>query len=254
MKKPPYISIIIPSYNEKENLNRGVLKNIYKYLKEKKFTWEVIISDDGSDDGSNGIVKFQLKNLRNFKLLENPHGGKPSALWYGIKAAKGKYVLFTDVDQSTPVEELDKLLPYLDEKYLVVIGSRGMKRKNFPLYRKLGALVFMYIRKAFVLSDINDTQCGFKLFERNLVKKVFPKLEFFRKNKKAKGWTVTSWDVELLHIIEKMGKKIKEVKVIWEDTDMSVGKGSSIYRYFKESKDMLFQIIRVKINDIRGMY
>ena len=129
-----------------------------------------------------------------------------------------------------------------------------MKRKNFPLYRKLGALVFMYIRKAFVLSDIDDTQCGFKLFERNLVKKVFPKLEFFKKNKKAKGWTVTSWDVELLHIIEKMGKKIMEVKVIWEDTDISSSKGGSFGRYFKESKDMLFQIIRVKLNDLRGMY
>jgi dolichyl-phosphate beta-glucosyltransferase len=252
--KKPYISIIIPSYNEKENLNRGVLKNLYKHLKEKKFSWEVIISDDGSNDGGNGIVKFQLKNLRNFKLLENSHGGKPSALLYGIKAAKGKYVLFTDMDQSTSIEELDKLLPYLDEKYSVVIGSRGMKRKNFPIYRKLGALAFMSLRKAFLLSDINDTQCGFKLFERNLVKKAFPKIEFFRKNKKAKGWTVTSYDVELLHIIEKMGKNIKEVRVIWEDTDVSVGKGGSIRRYFKESYDMLFQIIRVKVNDMRGMY
>jgi glycosyltransferase involved in cell wall biosynthesis len=252
--KKPYISVIIPSYNEKENINRGVLKEVYKYLKEKDFLWEVIISDDGSSDGSNGVVRFQIKGFKNFKIIENDHGGKPSALWSGIKAAKGKYVLFSDMDQSTPVEELNKLLPYLDEKYLVVIGSRGIKRKNFPLYRKLGALVFMSIRKAFVLPNINDTQCGFKLFDRTLVKKAFPKLEFFRKNKRAKGWTVTSYDVELLHIIEKMGKKIKEVKVIWEDTDVSASKGGHLRRYFKESKDMLFQILRIKINDVRGMY
>jgi hypothetical protein len=105
-----------------------------------------------------------------------------------------------------------------------------------------------------VLSDINDTQCGFKLFNRKVVLEAFPKLEFFRKKTEAIGWKVTSYDVELLHIIEKMKGKIKEVVVEWEDADVSKGKGGGVSRYVNESLDMLFQIFRVKRNDLTGLY
>jgi glycosyltransferase involved in cell wall biosynthesis len=253
--RKPYLSVIIPCYNEAANLKRGVLTEVHKFLSNiKKLSWEVIISDDGSTDASRELVRSQIKGWKNFRLLENPHGGKPSALWYGIKAAKGRYVLFSDTDQSTPIDQLKKLLPHLNKGYDVVIGSRGIERKNFPLYRKLGAVVFMTIRKMAVLSQINDTQCGFKLFKKGLVKKAFPKLEFFRKARRAKGWTVTSYDVELLHILNKMGENIKEVEVIWDDKDVSKSKGTALSRYFRESREMLFQIIRVKLNDLKGVY
>src|SRR3989304_3530510 len=137
-----YLTVTIPCYNEEANLKRGVLKEIYDFLKAKDFGWEAIISDDGSTDASRNIAKKQIKSWDNFKLLENPHGGKPSTLLYGIKKSQGKYILFTDMDQSTPIGELDKLLPYLNKGYEVVIGSRGLVRKNFPLYRRLGAMGF----------------------------------------------------------------------------------------------------------------
>lgn len=249
-----FLSVIIPSYNEEENIKRGVLEQVKNYLEKKDFSWEVLISDDGSTDKSSILVKETISSWINFQLLENNHGGKPFALFQALKKARGKYVLFSDMDQSTPVSELDKLLPYVDKNYSAIIGSRGMNRKNFPLYRKIGAVVFMTVRKTFLLSDINDTQCGFKLFERTVLEKVFGKLEFFRNKRNAVGWTVTSYDVELLHLIKKAGGKIKEVKVKWEDVDESTGKGGKVSRYLKESKDMFKQIVRVKLNDLKGYY
>ena len=249
-----YLSVIIPCYNEEENLKRDVLSEVRKFMLKKNFDWEVIISDDGSTDKSKELVESQIIGWKNFRHLKNPHGGKPSALWYGIKAAKGNYVLFTDTDQSTPISQLDKLLPFIGGKTGAVIGSRGLLRKNFPLYRRLGSIIFVAFRKLFILPEIDDTQCGFKLFKRNVVELGFPKLEFFLNKRQSKGWTVTSWDVELLHIIKKMGYQIEEVPVNWEDIDISKSKGSALNRYIKESKEMLIQILRVKLNERKGMY
>jgi dolichyl-phosphate beta-glucosyltransferase len=249
-----YLSIIIPSYNEEANLKRGVLREVYDYLKSKDIGWEVVISDDGSTDESREIVKKQIETFKGFRLLENPHGGKPSALLFGIKSVKGNYILFTDMDQSTPISELSKLLPYTKEDYGAIIGSRGLIRKNFPLYRRAGAVVFMSIRRALILPEITDTQCGFKLFRADKLKEAFPRLEFFRRGEKVIGWKVTSFDVELLHILKKRGSRIKEVKVTWDDKDVSKGKGGGLVRYIRESKEMFGQILRVKLNEIRGLY
>lgn len=249
-----YLTVIIPCYNEEENLKRGVLSEVFNYLKGKDFDWEVIISDDGSTDKSREIVKTEIKKFKNFKLLENPHGGKPSALYYGIKKAEGNWVLFTDMDQSTPIGELDKLLPYADKDYSAIIGSRGLSRKDFPVYRKLGAMVFATIRRFLILPEITDTQCGFKMFKNKVLKENFSKLEFFRTKEKVSGWSVTSWDVEFLHILKSRSYTIKEVVVDWKDRDVSKGKDLGLKKYVKESKEMFAQILRVKINDIRGMY
>ncbi len=249
-----HISIIVPCYNERENLKRGVLNEVYKFLIQKKYDWEVIISDDGSTDDSIELVKSQIKGKKGFRLLENPHGGKPLALHYGIKSAKGNHILFTDMDQSTPIKELDKLMDAVTSGVGAVIGSRGLVRRDFPIYRKAGAIVFATIRRVLILPEITDTQCGFKLFEARTLKKAFPKLEFFKSKERVVGWKVTSYDVELLHIIKKMGRTIIEVPVIWNDKDTSKGKGGTLSRYLRESQEMLMQILRVKVNDWKGLY
>ncbi len=250
--KKPYLSIVIPCYNEKENLERGVLDEVFNFLRQQKFSWEVIISDDGSTDNSRDLVKELIGSRKGFRLVENNHGGKPAAVWSGIKQSRGKYVLFTDMDQSAPLPEVVKLMPYF-EKYDIVIGSRGSERKNFNLIRKVGSVVFRLIRQYLLsfLRDIEDTQCGFKSFRAEVAKEIFPYLQFFHQKKEIKGWKVTSFDAELLFIAEKFGYRIKEVPVEWKDRDISTGKKRS---YFKESKEMLGQIFRVKINDLQGMY
>src|SRR5688572_29891160 len=122
------VSVILPNYNELQNLERGVLTEIATYLSKQPYTWEVIITDDGSTDKSvSYIEKFSKSNPR-FKLIKNKHAGKPFALRSGLQAAKGKYVLLTDMDQSTPIDQLDKLLPYTKDGFKVVIGSRGIRR------------------------------------------------------------------------------------------------------------------------------
>ncbi len=252
--KKPFLTVIIPCFNEEENIKNGSLKAVYDYLIKQKYSWEVIISDDGSTDNSKELIQKELKKWKSFRLLKNPHGGKPSALLYGIKESGGNYILFTDMDQSTPIDQLEKLLLHTQKDFGVVIGSRGLQRKNFPIYRRLGAIVFMSFRKSMILSEINDTQCGFKLFEAKYLKKAFPKLEYFNIKQSVKGWKVTSYDVELLHILKKMGCKIKEVRVKWDDQDESGSKGGKIQRYIRESKDMFLQILRVKLNDMRGYY
>lgn len=245
-----FLTIIIPCYNEKENLERGVLDEVYGFLKRQKFNWQMIISDDGSTDGSTALIKKKLEHKNELSLLINPHGGKPVAVWEGIKNAKGEFVLITDMDQSTPIFEIKKILPFLED-YDIVIGSRGLERKNFSLTRKIGSAAFRNFRKLILLKRINDTQCGFKVFKTEVARKIFPKLQFFNQKEAVKGWRVTSFDVELLFLAEKYGYKIKEVPVEWEDRDVSTGKERS---YLKESKEMLEQILRVKINDLKGKY
>src|SRR3990167_1188074 len=105
----PKVSIIIPNYNERANIEAGVLEEINRYLKNAKFTYEVIISDDGSTDGSLDLIERKTRLYRNFKIIKNLHGGKAAAILSGIKSAKGEIILFTDMDQSTPLKEIEKL-------------------------------------------------------------------------------------------------------------------------------------------------
>lgn len=245
------LSVVIPNFNEKENLERGVLEEVYSFLNKEKYNWEVIISDDGSTDGSLELAEKFARSHNGFRVVLNPHGGKAKAVWGGIKAAKGEIVLFTDMDQSTPLKEVDKLLPWFDEGYTVVFGSRGKARANFPWYRQLTSWGFRLVRGLFLLRDVIDTQCGFKSLKTSVAKELFPKLSALSPQKKSTGWTVSAFDVELLFLAEKYGNKLKEVDVSWQDEDVATNKNK---RFLKESTDMLKQILQVKINDLKGLY
>jgi len=237
-----YLSVVVPCYNESENIAHGVLEEMAAFLVKQEFTWEVIVSDDGSTDNSRELVREQIANKPDFRLLENPHGGKPSAVWAGIQAAHGEIVLFTDMDQSTPLDQFTRLKVLLDQGYEVAIGSRGMERENFPLYRRLGSFVFRGFRRLFILRDISDTQCGFKAFTRVAALAVFPRLDALLPSRQAQGWQVTAFDVELLYLAERAGYRIGEVKVLWSNRDYAQGKNKS---YWRESKHMAEQVIRI---------
>jgi len=245
------LSIVIPNFNEKENLDRGVLEEVYNYLKKVRYNYEVLISDDGSTDGSKEIAENFARSHQGFRVLPNPHGGKAKAVYAGIKAAKGEIVLFTDMDQSTPLKEVEKLLPWFDEGFDVVFGSRGKARENFPWYRQLTSWGFRVVRGIFLLRHVVDTQCGFKAFKTTVAKKLFPLLSVLRDQKQSTGWTVSAFDVELLFLAEKYNHQLKEVDVAWKDEDVATNKDK---RFIKESTDMLKQILQVKKNDLQGKY
>ncbi|MCD6519730.1 MAG: glycosyltransferase [Anaerolineae bacterium] len=251
MVEQPYLSVIVPCYNESENLRRGVLQEMHSYLRTRPYSYEVIVSDDGSTDDSRELVSQYMEHWPQLRLLENPHGGKPSAVWYGIQAARGEIVLFTDMDQSTPIDQVALLLPLFQQGYDVVIGSRGLERENFPLYRKVGSKIFRTFRRLLLLPGISDTQCGFKAMRRAVALEVFPRLEVIRRPIQVKGWRVTAFDVELLFLTERAGYRIAEVMVEWSNRDISQGKRKS---YLAESKEMASQVLRVKLNAWRGFY
>ncbi len=247
----PYLSVVVPCYNEQENLAHGVLEEMHAYLSRQAYAYEVIISDDGSSDDSREVVQQRLPALPHFRLLQNPHGGKPAAVWSGIQAARGKIVLFTDMDQSTPIQQLDLLLPRFAEGYSVVIGSRGQDRANFSPLRKLGSAVFRGFRRLLMLRDISDTQCGFKAMRTDVARELFARLEVIQRPVQVTGWKVTAFDVELLYLAERAGYRIAEVTVEWANRDVSRGKNKS---YLSESAEMATQLLRVKLNEWRGLY
>lgn len=247
----PKLSVIIPCFNEERNLRRGALDQVEKYLKKQDYASEVIVSDDGSTDGSIKFVEKFAKYHPRFKLLKNEHAGKPYAIKAGVMKVKGEIVLFADMDQSTPITQLAKLLPFFEQGHEVVFGSRGTVRKNAPLIRKIMAKAFLTFRRLIVLPKFVDTQCGFKALRRKAVKAVFKKMLIFKQEKKAIGWRVGAWDVEMLFVAQKLGYKIKEVPVDWEDRDVAAGKQK---KFIKESREMLLEILRVKLNDWRGRY
>jgi dolichyl-phosphate beta-glucosyltransferase len=255
-RQQPILSIILPCYNEQKNLERGVLDEVHQYLAGQALPWEVVIVNDESTDDSRTLIERDIQDKAGFSLFDIPHGGKPAAVWEGIQQARGDMVLFSDMDQSTPLHELDKLLPWYQEGFDVVIGSRQTTREGSSLIRKAGSFVFLTLRRLFLLPDIMDTQCGFKLCRRDVSLQIFPHLEFLRQKEKPTGWKVTAFDVEFLYLVERAGYRIKEIVVSWKNRDESDTKSqqSEMTRYINESINMAREVTRVKLNQVRGFY
>ena len=200
------LSVVIPSYNELGNLQKGILNKVHEYLSEQSYDYEVIVVDDGSTDGSLEFVKKFTIQHKKFRVIKSAHGGKARAVTEGVLDSKGDYILFTDMDQATPIEEIEKLLPFIEQGYDIVIGSRSGIRKGAPLTRKLMAKGMMISRSILVgISEINDTQCGFKLFTRKTAMDIFKKVkEIHSGYKNIHGSSVTAgFDIELLYIADK---------------------------------------------------
>ena len=252
----PYLSVVIPCYNEEKNLERGVLGEVHGYLARQDYGWEAIIVNDESTDDSRRLIEQFVGDRPGFSLVNIPHGGKPAAVWAGIQEARGAIVLFTDMDQSTPLEESEKLLPWYECGCDVVIGSRGTQREGFSIVRRLGSAVFRTLRRLFLLRDISDTQCGFKSCRREAALEVFPQLQFFAQKERPEGWKVSAYDVELLHLFEKAGYTLKEVEVEWLNRDESDTKDQtgSLARYLRESLEMTREVFRVRLNELKGLY
>jgi dolichyl-phosphate beta-glucosyltransferase len=242
---------VVPSYNEMANLQKGVLDKIAHFLSKQKFTYEVIVVDDGSDDGSVEFVENFVKENPHFRLIKNNHMGKAGAVSSGMLSAKGEWRLFTDMDQATPIEEVNKLLEYANKGYDVVIGSRSNARKGAPWTRLIMANGMIVLRKILVgLYELGDTQCGFKMFSKSATEKLFTKAgEIHHGFSKISGSSVTAgFDIELLYLAKKYGFKIKEVPVTW--LYVETRRVSPI----KDSFEGLFDLLRIKLNSISGKY
>ncbi len=231
------LSIVIPAYNEEKRLGKTI-ERILDYLKKNDFDYELIVVDDGSRDNTVGIArKFgEVKVVKNDK-----NRGKGYTVKNGIMNSTKEFVLFSDADLSTPIEELNKFLPFVQD-YNIIIGSRRMKESNIkvkqPFYRSWAGKIFPIIVNILIAGDIRDTQCGFKLFNTETAKRLFS-------IQKISGF---SFDAEILYLAKKTGYRIKEIPVIWiNDTDSKV----SIIR---DSIRMLKELLKIRINDLKGLY
>src|SRR3990167_10400487 len=217
MADAPYLSVIIPAYNEEPNFKKGILDEVPKYLEKQDYSYEALIIDDGSDDQTAKLAGEFAKKFENIRVIKNPHQGKAETVKTGVREAKGELILFTDFDQATPLSEIEKLLKFIPDCD-IVIGSRqlpGAKREKEPIHRHLMGLVFNLIVQMIAVRGIWDTQAGFKLFKSKVAKPLFAGLKVYGKGKVVKGALVTAFDVELLFIAKKRGFKIKEVPIIW---------------------------------------
>lgn len=205
----PYLSIVVPAYNEEHRIAES-LKQISEYLEGKDYTYEVLISDDGSTDGTLEICEGFAAGRPWLRILHCPHNhGKGYAVRMGMLDARGQYVLFCDADLATPMEELDVFWKYVNDGMDVVIASRPLKEshlmKHQPLHRELAGRMFNLTVRIMAVSGIHDTQCGFKMFTREAAQTIFPlcTLDGF------------SFDIEVLHIAQRLGLRIKEKGVHW---------------------------------------
>ena len=248
MNKKPFLSVVIPSYNEEFNLRTGVLDSVNDYLIEKDYTWEVIVVDDGSVDETYRLANEFSKKHKGFKVLKEPHRGKGGTVITGMLQAQGEIVIFTDMDQATPIDQVEKVLTKMRQGYDVVIGSRS-GREGAPLIRKIMAYGFSVLRYIFLQLPFKDTQCGFKAFKNESSKEIFKRLKVFKDNNQMEGASVSAgFDLEILYIARKLKLKVIDVPVDWHHKE-----GTKV-NPIKDSWEGLRDLIKVRINALQGKY
>lgn len=251
-----YLSIVVPAYNEEKNIKAGVLDEIYNYLSIQKYSWEVLFVNDGSSDSTLKLLNnFSSKDDR-FRVFDKPHRGKAGTVIAGMLEARGEIILFTDMDQATPINQLKKLLPKFEETlpnggqaYDVVIGSR-QGREGYSLTRMIMAYGFMVLRTLILNLPYKDTQCGFKAFRREVAYKIFERMRVFNEKRRSAGSAVTAgFDLEILYIARKLKFKVAEVNVDWHERGFR-----KEVRPIRDSLEGLKDLLRVRINAILGRY
>lgn len=251
MKSKITISLIVPCYNEETNIHRGVLDKLGEYTKNDTRFSEILIVDDGStDDSLNLIRNSYLNKYPKFKLIENKHGGKAYAITTGIKHSTGSYVMFSDFDLATPIEESEKLIREVEKGFHIVIGSRSTHREGAPFTRKLLTFGSILVRNMILgLHGIKDTQCGFKIFERNVALEIIDKLIVFRAEHIISDPSVSAgFDMEFLFIAKKLKFRIKEVHVQWRHVE------SKRVNFFHDAIESIKDIVEIRMNDLTRAY
>ena len=235
----PYLSVIIPTYNEERRIGE-TLKKITAYLSRQNYSHQIIVVDDASSDKTVKIIEdFREKIV----LLRNKRRkGKGYSVRQGVLSATGDFVLFSDADLSTPIEELEKLLFWLEKGYHLALGSRRLPDSEIsipqPFLRRLMGKIFNLLVRIFVVRGFCDTQCGFKCFEKKTANFLFGR-------QRLSGFC---FDVEILYLAKKFKKRVKEVPVRWLNSPVSkIGPA-------KHSFLMLIDLFRIKLNDRRGVY
>ena len=234
------LSIVIPTFNERERLPKTIFETI-RWCHKNVPSYEILIADDGSSDETVDIVKLLKTYVKNVKLIECHHMGKGAAVRIGMLNAVGRYLLYMDADGATPLGEIPKLMDKIENGYHIAIGSRALKNdgdtvvENTPLRIIIGR-AFNIITNIFAATGIKDTQCGFKMFKEEVTRNIFLR-------QKLNGF---AFDVEIMFLARRANLRIAEVPVNWFDKE-----GSKVHVLrdgFRMFKDILkIKFIHMKI-------
>jgi dolichyl-phosphate beta-glucosyltransferase len=236
------ISVIIPAYNEAPRLP-ATLRRIHEYLSASASDFDIIVVDDGSTDATESEVMKAASEFPGIRLIKNEtNRGKGFSVRRGVLASTKDLVLMSDSDLSTPIEEVEKLLPFVRDGFELAVGSRAMAESDLavrqPWYREGMGKIFNALVRALVMGGIHDTQCGFKLMRGEAARKVFGKC-------RIDGF---SFDVEALYIAQTLGYGIKEVPVRWLNSP------NSRVRILKDSSRMFLDLFRIRAYRLLGYY
>jgi glycosyltransferase involved in cell wall biosynthesis len=236
-------SIIIPAYNEAQRLP-STLKCILDFIQIKGWDAEVIVVNDGSTDDTANLVRSFSEHRPAVHLVDNPvNHGKGKSIRDGVRRATGDIILFTDADNSTPIEDAEKLVQAIYDGADIAIGSRWVDRKlqvlPQPLHRRLNGRLYNLLLRTILGLDFKDTQNGFKAFTRQAAKTIFPL-------QKISGW---GFDAEVLYLARNFGFLVHEVPVEYT----YCAEGSKIHPY-RDGARMLMELLRVKWYSLAGIY
>lgn len=250
MPEKIFLSIVIPCFNEENNLKSGCLDGVISYFKDFKYPHEILVIDDASTDDSVSILaKYEQRG--DVMLIKKEHSFKAGTVMRGIREAHGKYVLMMDMDQATPVTEFARFLPFLEKNAEIVIGSRRDERKGAPLSRKIMAKGFIFLRNLILgLHKIKDTQCGFKIFQREIALRIINKLKLYGQERMEShvSKVTAGFDVEILYLAQKMKYRVIEIPVKWNYVE------TRRVNPIRDSIDGLIDMLRIRWFDLINAY
>jgi len=238
----PFFSIVIPAYNESARLGAS-LERVLTFVRQQDWDAEVIVVNDGSKDNTAEIARQYARENERLRLLENPgNRGKGYSVRNGVLNARGAFILFTDADLSSPIEEASKLFCALENGADIAIGSRWLKSElqtqRQSVARQVLGRVFNGLLRVLLRLDFKDTQCGFKAFRRNAAQELFPM-------QRIEGW---GFDPEILFLAQRAGFKIAEVPVVWGHDERTR------INPLADGTRMVMEMARIRWNAITGKY
>jgi dolichyl-phosphate beta-glucosyltransferase len=240
-----YLSLIIPAYNEAAAIRAGKLAKVSTWLASQPFVSELLVVDDGSQDETAELAQAVAN-----RVVRVPHTGKAAAIVAGIQEARGEVILFTDMDQATPITEAPKLLEAL-QMAEVAIGSRGLARQGAPLGRYVLSWGQVALRNVLLGLNITDTQCGFKAMSRLAAVEILEYLQVYHPGYMGTihGPSVTSgFDVEFLFVAQRLGYRIHEAPVQWNYQE------TRRVNLIKDAWRGINDLFTILITDLRGKY
>jgi dolichyl-phosphate beta-glucosyltransferase len=235
----PLLSIVVPAYNEGRRI-RDTLEKLCYFKELESYSIELIVVDDGSTDQTIETVS----EFPAIRLVRNDRNhGKGFTVRHGVLEARGEFILFTDADLSTPIEEVDKLLSALQSSGAdAAVGSRALKREligiHQPWFRDMAGRFFNLLVRVFTGLRLCDTQCGFKLFKRSSTRRAFEMM-------RVEGF---GFDPELLFLIERQGGRVVEVPVRWNDNP------ATKVRFLRDSARMFLDLMAIRWRAFMGKY